>query len=56
MNQKTKLLLALQQTNNILDLLEDNEYKRFLYGHFISAQVELERQLTNLCRTDNLSK
>ncbi len=48
MNQKTKLILALHQIENLTDLLKDNEYQKFLYSHLISIQVELQRQLTNL--------
>lgn len=46
MNDKTKIILALQQINNVTELLKDNPYERFLYGHLISVQVELNRQLT----------
>lgn len=46
MNDKTKLLLALQQIDNLIDLLEGNDYEQFLYGHLIAMQVELKRQLS----------
>lgn len=52
MTDKINLILALQQIDNITSLLEDNEYKKFLYGHLISVQVELNRQLTNLIAKD----
>lgn len=45
MTEKTKLVLALQQIENLTKLLKDNPYERFLYGHLISVQVELNRQL-----------
>ena len=48
MNEKERLLLALQQINNITNLIQDNQYKEFLYGKLISVEVELQRQLTNL--------
>ena len=48
MNSQAKLILALQQIDNLTSLLEDNEYQTFLYSHLISIQVELQRQLTNL--------
>ena len=48
MNEKTKLILALQQIHNLICLIEDNEYEKFLYSHLITVQVELQRQLTNL--------
>ena len=48
MNEKERLLLALQQINNITQLIQDNQYKDFLYGKLIGIEVELQRQLTNL--------
>ena len=48
MNEKERLLIALQQINNITNLIQDNQYKQFLYGKLISVEVELQRQLTNL--------
>ena len=48
MNEKTRLILALQQINNITSLLQDNKYKNFLYSNLITIEVELQRQLTNL--------
>jgi hypothetical protein len=47
MNEKTKLILALQQIENLTSLLHQNEYQQFLYSHLIPIQVELQRQLTN---------
>jgi len=46
MTNKAKLILALQQVDNLTKLLKENPYERFLYGHLISVQVELNRQLT----------
>ena len=48
MNEKERLLLALQQINNVTNLIQDNQYKQFLYGKLISVEVELQRQLNNL--------
>jgi hypothetical protein len=56
MDQITKIILALQQIENLIQLIEGNEYQKFLYGHLIFVQVELRRQLTNLCRTDNIKE
>ena len=47
MSDKTKLILALMQIDNLTNLLKDNEYQKFLYSHLISIQVELNRQLSN---------
>jgi hypothetical protein len=54
MNQKTKLILALQQINNINSLMEGNDYQKFFYSHLISIQVELQRQLTNLSHSSKI--
>ena len=56
MNEQTKLILALMQIDNIISLIEDNEYKKFLYGHMISVQVELKRQLTNLTHSSKIKE
>ena len=56
MKDEVKLILALQQINNLTSLLEGNEYQQFLYGHLISVRCELERQLTNLKHTDKLKE
>ena len=56
MKEEIKLILALQQIDNLTDLLEGNEYQQFLYGHLISAKCEIERQLTNLTHTDKLKE
>lgn len=46
MNEKLKLTLALQHVESLVNLIKDNSYEKFLYGHLISIKVELERQLT----------
>ena len=48
MNEKARLLMALQQINNIADLIQDNKYRDFMYSRLVSVEVELQRQLTNL--------
>ena len=47
LNEKTKLILALQQITNITNLLEDNRYQKFVYSHLISIECELKRQLSH---------
>ena len=47
MNEQVKLILALQQIDNLISLTNDNEYQKFLYNHLISVQVELKRQLSH---------
>jgi len=46
MNDKTKLILALQQVDNLVKLIEGNEWERYLYSHLIILDVELKRQLS----------
>lgn len=46
--QETRLHLALAQVENLVNILEDNEYKSFLYNHLIPVKYELQRQLANL--------
>jgi len=45
MNQTTKLLLAIESVDDIIELTSDNEWKTYIYGHLNSIRVELERQL-----------
>ena len=49
--EKSRLILALHQVNNLTILLEDNEYKQFMYSHLIPMKYELQRQLNNLTNT-----
>ena len=48
MREKEKLFIALTQIENVVTLLEDNEWKNYLYNHLSPIKYELERQLTNL--------
>lgn len=56
MNEQTKLILALMQVENLTNLIEGNEYQKFLYSHLVSVQVELQRQLTNLTHSTKMTK
>ena len=53
MNEATKLLLALQQIDNLTSLLEGNEYQDYLYKNLINLQVELKRQLSHYGKKSN---
>ena len=46
--EKTNLILALTQVENIAKLTEKNEWKDFIYSHLSPIKYELERQLTHL--------
>jgi hypothetical protein len=51
MTSKTDLILALQQVENISNLVKDNEYERFINGHLMSVKIEIERQLSHYGKT-----
>jgi hypothetical protein len=55
MNQKTKLLFAMMQVDNLTSLIEGNEYQKFLYLHLNQVRVELKRQLTNLTHSTKIN-
>ena len=48
MEEKTRLILAIQQIENIVSLSRNNEWKNYIYGHLNSVHVELHRQLSLL--------
>jgi hypothetical protein len=48
MTEEAKLHLALMQTNNILNLIQGNQYEQFMKNKLISLQVEMNRQLSLL--------
>jgi len=45
MTERERLLIALSQVENLTTLLEDNEWKNFLYQHLIPLKYELQRQV-----------
>ena len=45
---KTKLIFALMQIDNIQELVKENEYEHFMVSHLISVRVEIQRQLNNI--------
>lgn len=48
MTRKTKLLLALQQVDNISQLLNDGPYAAFFASHLLPVKFECQRQLSLL--------
>lgn len=48
MKERERLIIALNQIDNVTSLLENNEWKNYLYNHLSPIKYELERQLTNL--------
>lgn len=56
MDKRIKLILALQQTENIFELLKDGEYAGFFSSHLFPIKFEIERQLVCLTNKSNCSK
>ena len=56
MDKHIKLVLALQQTENIFELLKDGEYAGFFSSHLLPIKFEIERQLFCLTNPNNCSK
>lgn len=56
MNRQTKLILALQQTENIYSLLQEGEYAAFFASHLLPIKFEIERQLNCLTNTNPYTK
>ena len=54
MDEQTKLILAIYQVDNIINLIEDNEYKQYMFMHLNPVYYELKRQLTNLTIADKM--
>ena len=48
MTENERLIIALNQIDNVTALLENNEWKNYLYNHLSPVKYELERQLSNL--------
>ena len=45
-NKKLNIILALQQVENIGNLVRENNYEAFFTSHLLPIKFELERQLT----------
>ena len=45
MTSKINLILALQQIENISNLIRENNYEAFFMSHLLPIQYELQRQL-----------
>jgi hypothetical protein len=53
MDKHIKLILALQQTENIYKLLEDGSYAAFFSSHLLPVKYEIERQINCLTKTNH---
>ena len=56
MDQKTKLILAQMQVENIYELLKEGPYAGFFSSHLFPIKFEIQRQLANLTNTDYSTK
>jgi hypothetical protein len=56
MNNNIKILLALEQLENVMTLLEGNQWEMFVSHHLIPVQYELRRQLTNLSHSTKIKE
>ncbi len=56
MDEQTKLILAIYQVENIIELIKDNEYKEYMFMHLNPVYYELKRQLTNLSIADKMKQ
>jgi len=52
MDQKERILVALQQIHNVSKLIKDNDYHNYMCGKLIMVETELERQLSKLITHD----
>lgn len=56
MIQKIKMLLALDQIDNILHLIAGNEYEKYMTQHLLLTKSELIRQMSLLTYEDKCTK
>jgi hypothetical protein len=56
MTQEQKLSEALEHVEELMNLMDGNEYQTYFYRNLIPIQVELERQLNLLTNTSPYSK
>ena len=53
---QTKLERAMNHLQIVIDLIQDNEYKQYMLSKLIPAQIELQRQLTNVQVSTKMSE
>lgn len=56
MDKKTKLILALQQVENIRELVKDNQWQGFFSSHLLPLKFEFERQIILLTNNSKQTK
>ena len=53
-DERERLLQALDQINSIIELIDGNEHQQYMFLHLNPVYYELERQLTNLTIADKI--
>ena len=53
--ERMRLILALMQVDNVVELTKDNAWMNYIYNHLSPVKYELERQLTNLRLSDTIN-
>ena len=56
MNDRMKLILALQQIENVRSLLSEGQYAGFFTSHLLPIKFEIERQLSCLTNSNYYTK
>jgi len=56
MDEETRLILSLQQIDNVVSLTRNNEWKSYIYGHLNSVHIELNRQFNLLTHGEKNKK
>jgi hypothetical protein len=56
MNNDIKILLALEQLENVMNLVEGNQWEIFISRHLIPVRCELRRQLTCVQHSAKIEK
>ena len=51
MDEKTRLIGALQQVDNLVMILDDNPSKDYLYNQLFRIKCELDRQISCMTKT-----
>ena len=55
MNQQTKLMFALEHIDHLYDLIEGNQWEKYLRENLYSMEYILEAQLEETYKRKNLS-
>lgn len=56
MTEKEKLLLALEQIEDMYDLIRGNQSELFFASHLLNIKYELKRQVSILTREEKSSR